>query len=135
MRFESGPTWVKAAIVFMWVFGSAARAAEPPKAPAKPATAPRALDLRVGSIRKYMMPNEFGAALTAPDAEKNTVVVEAERELVPMKSLQPVPNSIIAPFWAIAHPLQAWKVFVPDPRRPPPGPPDVVPPPIFRWGP
>ena len=61
--------------------------------------------------------------------------LDGERELVPMKSQQAVPNAIIAPFWAIAHPLQAWKIFVPDPNAPPPGKPDVVPPPIFRWGP
>ena len=46
-----------------------------------------------------------------------------------------VPNEIIAPFWALAHPLQAWKVFLPDPNAPALGKPDVVPPPIFRWGP
>lgn len=131
MRFES--TLVLA--LFMMLFGGAAQAADPPAAPSKPATAPKPLDLRVGSVRNYMMPNEFRSALAAPDAEKNTVIVEGERELLPMKSQQPVPNGIIAPFWALAHPLQAWRAFVPDPNSPPPGKPDVVPPPIFRWGP
>jgi hypothetical protein len=131
MRFDSALVLA----VFMMLFGGVAQAADPPAAPSKPAAAPKPLDLRVGNVRNYMMPNEFRGALTAPDAEKNTVIVEGERELLPMESLQPVPNSIIAPFWALAHPLQAWRAFVPDPNRPPPGKPDVVPPPIFRWGP
>ena len=135
MRLES-------AIAFL-ILGGAALAADPPiviapEKPAKPAVAapaPKPLDLRVGNVRNYMMPHELKAAINAPDAEKNTVVVEGERELPPLKSQQPVPNAIMAPFWAIANPLQAWRIFVPDPNRPPAGPPDVVPPPVFRWGP
>jgi hypothetical protein len=122
--------------------GGAVRAAEPPAtaAPDKPPSkqeAPKApaLKLKVGNVRNYMMPHEFKQAVNAPDPDKNTVVVEAERVLLPMKSQQPVPNGIIAPFWAIANPLQAWRVLVPDPKAPPPGPPEVVPPPPFRWGP
>src|SRR5262245_55339352 len=77
-------------------------AAVPPAKPA-PAAAPRTearkpLDLRIGDVRKYMMPNEFNEAINAPDADKNTVVVEARRELLPMKFEQPVPGGIIAPF-------------------------------------
>jgi hypothetical protein len=133
---------------------AAAEAAEPaaastvsaaPASAAAPAPAPEAklvprkpLDLSVGDVRSYMMPNEYRAALGAPDADKNTVVVEAKRELLPMKSDQPVPGGIIAPFWAIANPLQAWRILVPDLKRPEEGPRephDKVPPPIFRWGP
>jgi hypothetical protein len=141
----------RASLGIVWVACAAAEAAEPAstapiaaaasvQAPARPAvdaTAPQArkpLDLRIGDIRKYMMPNEYREAINAPNADENTVVVEANRELLPVKSDQPVPNAIMAPFWAIAHPLQSWRIFVPDLKRPPPGPPDVVPP-IFRWGP
>jgi hypothetical protein len=102
--------------------------------PAKP------LNLRIGDVRKYMMPNEFSAALAAPDADSDTVVVEAHRELLPMKFEQPVPGGIIAPFWALAHPLQSWRIFVPDlnmkpVEEDPRDPADMIPPPIFRWGP
>ncbi len=132
---------IESAIAFL-LLGGAAFAADPPPAPAKPApketaakpATPR-LDLRVGNVRNYMMPNEFRQAVTMPDPEKNTVIVEGERELLPMKSQQAVPVGIVAPFWAIANPLQAWRVLVPDPRAAPPGPPEVVPPPPFRWGP
>ena len=104
---------------------------------AKPAPR-KPLNLSVGDVRTYMMPSEYRAALGAPDADKNTVVVEAKRELLPMKSDQPVPGGIIAPFWALAHPLQSWRIFLPDLNRPeerPREPADKVPPPIFRWGP
>ena len=106
-------------------------------APAKPATKP--LNLAVRDVRNYMMPREFAAVLGAPNADENTVLVEGKRELLSMKSEQPVPGGIIAPFWAIAHPLQSWRIFVPDvahaPKDEPREPADKVPPPIFRWGP
>ena len=120
---------------------AASPAVAAPTAPAPPAAKPaltKPLDLSVGDVRSYMMPNEYRAALSAPDADKNTVVVEAKRELLPMKSEQPVPGGIMAPFWALANPLQSWRVFLPDLKRPEEGPrepQDKVPPPIFRWGP
>ena len=107
-------------------------------AAAKPVRKP--LNLGVRDVRNYMLPNEFAEALAAPDADQNTVLVEGRRELLPMKSEQPVPGGIIAPFWALANPLQAWRLFVPDPKLKLPEyedrePHDKVPPPIFRWGP
>ena len=83
-----------------------------------------------------MTPDEFRAAVLAEDADRADVVVEGQRALLPFESLKPVPGGIVAPFWAMAHPLQSWKMFVPDVNAPPPGPPvDKVPPPVFRWGP
>jgi len=139
----------RAALGIALVVCAAAEAAEPttaapavplalvakPKAEAPKPETRKPLDLRIGDVRRYMMPREYREAINAPNADENTVVVEANRELLPMKSEQPVPGGIIAPFWAIAHPLQSWRIFAPDLKRPPPGPPDVVPPPIFRWGP
>ncbi len=105
-----------------------------------PATkpAPKRLDLRIGDVRKYMMPNEFHAAISAPDADQNTVIVEGSRELLPVKSDRSVPAGIVAPFWALLNPLQSWRILVPDLKRPEEGPrepADKVPPPVFRWGP
>jgi hypothetical protein len=109
-------------------------ATAPPAAPvAKPAAKP--LDLRIGDVRRYMLPEEYTTVLNAPDAEQNTVIVEGKREVLASKDDRPVPVAIAAPFWALANPLQAWRIFVPDPKAPPPGPPDVVPPRVFRWGP
>jgi len=110
-------------------------AAPRPGAPAKPGTTSVApLKLQVGDVRKYMMPSEYNMAVGAPDAEKTTIVVEGQRVL-PVKSTDPVAPGIIAPFWAVAHPTQAWRIFVPDPNAPAAAKPDVVPKPEFRWGP
>jgi hypothetical protein len=113
-----------------------ASAAAPPPV-AKPAHKP--LDLRVGDVRKYMMPNEYRAVLGAPDAEKNTVIVEARRELLPVEYEKPIPMGPLMPlWWGLTHPTQSWRIFLPDVNRPAEGPrepEDKVPPPIFRWGP
>ena len=139
-------TRVTSSIGMMLLLIAAGVAAEPPKrntsvpktepGVAKPgALSPAPLKLRVGDVRQYMMPSEFAAAVNGSDPERDTVVVEGKRELLPMKSMQPVSPGIIAPFWAVAHPTQAWRIFVPDPRAAPAGPPDVVPQREFRWGP
>jgi hypothetical protein len=113
------------------------RVLSPPAAVAMPATLRKPLDLRIGDLRKYMTPEEF-RALSVPPDESNTVVVNADAPLVPMKSELDVPGGLIAPFWALAHPTQAWRLFLPDARVditkiPPPD--NKIPPPVFRWGP
>lgn len=131
------------------LLSSAAWAEEPQAPPAKPVQsavdteakpeipASQPLDLRIGDVRKYMTPEEFRALINATD-EANTVIVKADAPLVPMKSALDVPGGILAPFWALAHPTQAWRLFLPDARIditkiPPPE--NKVPPPEFRWGP
>jgi hypothetical protein len=114
-------------------------AVAPATAPAVPNPHPalrKPLDLRIGDVRKYMMPNEFRAALDEPDAEKNTVVVEAQRELLPVEYEKPIPTWPLGPlWWALKNPTQSWRILLPDINAPEDGPPEVVPPPIFRWGP
>jgi hypothetical protein len=104
---------------------------------ARPKPPGKLLDLRIGDIRKYMTPEEF-RALSAPLDEANTVIVKADAPLLPMKSALDVPGGIVAPFWALAHPTQAWRLFMPDARInieniPPPE--SKIPPREFRWGP
>ena len=111
-----------------------AKADKPLQTPAsQQARAP--LNLRVGDIRKYMMPNEYRASIDASDADKTDIVVQGERAAPPLKSMQPIPGGIATPFWMLAHPLNAWRALLPDPNAPPPGPPNVVPEREFRWGP
>ena len=118
-----------------------AEAAEPTVAapPAKAASAPavpkpkpalqQPLDLRIGDVRKYMMPNEFREAIGAPDADKNTVVVEGRRELLPVQYEKPIPTGPLVPlFWGLMHPASSWRIFLPDINAPAQGKPDVVPP-------
>lgn len=131
------------AIALMW--DAAAQAADPP-APAKPAKAPAAsasatarapLKLGVGDVRKYMMPNEYRAAVNMPDADKTTVIVQGERRVAPLQSELPQPVALGAVYSLFRHPTTAWRLFVPDMSAYAPqlGPPDVVPPREFRWGP
>jgi hypothetical protein len=102
-----------------------------------PASRPPALDLRIGDVRKYMMPNEYRAALNMPDADKTTVIVQGERAAAPLQSERPQPVGLGAVYSLFRHPTSAWRLFVPDMSAyaPQPGPPDVVPPREFRWGP
>ena len=109
----------------------------PPNAAAHPQKAPQRLNLRIGDVRKYMTPEEY-RALVAPADESNTVIVKADAPQAPMKSELDVPGGIIAPFWALANPHKAWRLFLPDPRiniKNIPPPETKVPPPVFRWGP
>ncbi|MDF3018901.1 MAG: hypothetical protein K0Q92_204 [Steroidobacteraceae bacterium] len=98
---------------------------------------PRKLDLRVGDVRKYMTPEEFRALLAGREEERNTVLVQANVPLLPVKSEQPIPSGmpLLPLWWAVTNPTQSWRILLPDLNAPPPGPPDKVPPPIFRWGP
>jgi hypothetical protein len=113
---------------------SAIPASDPPVASAPAVIKP--LHLHIGDIRNYMMPNDFAAAINAPNEDNSTVVVEGKRVLAPMKSVTDVPGGIVAPFWAIGHPLQAWRIFAPVVNAPVMRQPyDKIPPPIFRWGP
>ena len=109
-------------------------------APAVPNPKPviqKPLDLRIGDVRRYMMPNEFREVIDAPDADANTVVVEGKRELLPVQYEKPIPVGPLMPlFWGLMHPTQSWRIFLPDIHAPEDGPTvDKVPPPIFRWGP
>lgn len=126
-----------------------AQATEPPAKASRPApashasaapaqTAPAAgapLKLHVGDIRKYMMPSEFRDAVEAPDADKTTVIVQGERQAPPLQSTQPLPQGLPAIVSLFTHPTRAWRLLLPDPNGVPAGPPDVVPPREFRWGP
>jgi hypothetical protein len=90
------------------------RAAAAPAAPTPTPT--RRLDLRIGDVRNYMTPEEYRALITGREEDRNTIVVQADAPLVPMKDERDVPGGIIAPFWALAHPTKAWRLFLPDPR-------------------
>jgi hypothetical protein len=116
----------------------AASGAEKPPARSQPEPLPKVLDLRIGDVRKYMTPEEFRSLLAGREEERNTVVVQANVPLLPVKSEQPIPSGmpLLPLWWAVMNPTQSWRILVPDINAPPPGPPiDKVPPPIFRWGP
>jgi len=123
-------------------------AAEPPVVPSNavqpavvqppvPTTTPtrKPLDLRVGDIRKYMMPNEFLATVRAPDADSDTVVVEGQREVVPMRRVEDVPMGLASLWYSVKDPKNAWRILAPTLNFKDGPTVDKVPPPVFRWGP
>jgi len=105
--------------------------------PAAQATAPAAkpLDLRIGDVRKYMMPRDFQVALRAPDADANTVVVEGQREVVPMRMVEDVPMGLGSLWYSVKDPKNAWRILAPAVTFKDGPTVDKVPPPVFRWGP
>jgi hypothetical protein len=133
----------------------AAHAAEPavpapdaqPAAATPPVTAPsavpppaRRLDLRPGKLRDLMTPKQVEAMLNAPDWEKDAIVVEGQRELLPMKFEEAVPAGFppLTLWWALRNPKDSWRILLPDVNRKDPGPLTMeqkVPGPEFRWGP
>jgi hypothetical protein len=68
-------------------------------------------------VRNYE--DRTGENLTAP-IDDEEVLVTAPGFLAPMRDRsQDVGAGIFAPFWAIAHPKDAWRIFVPIPPRGP----------------
>lgn len=66
-------------------------------------------------IRRYE--ERTGEILTAP-LDDDEVLVTAPGARAPMRDVsQDVPGGIVAPFWAIANPTQAWRIFAPIPPR------------------
>jgi hypothetical protein len=100
---------------------------------AAPATKP--LDLRIGDVRKYMMPRDFQRALRTPDADTNTVVVEGQRDLAPMRMVEDVPMGLPSLWYSVKDPKNAWRLLAPAVTFKDGPTYDKVPPPVFRWGP
>jgi len=66
-------------------------------------------------VRNYEI--KTGEILTAP-IDEDEVVVTASYALLPMRDpSQDVPGGLAAPFWAIANPRNAWRIFLPIPPR------------------
>jgi hypothetical protein len=58
-----------------------------------------------------------GEILTAP-IDDEEILVTAPGERVPMRDVgQDAWGGIAAPFWALTHPKDAWRIFVPIPAR------------------
>ena len=115
-----------------------ASATSPAQQPPAAAETRKPLDLRLRDIREYLTAEEYRALVNGAADDDNTVIVQANAPLLPMKSALDVPGGIIAPFWALANPHKAWRLFLPDPRidiRKIPPPESPIPPPVFRWGP
>ncbi len=79
-------------------------------APGKP------LDLRAPDITKLASAEELEQLMrgtVAEEIELDEVKVEGPSELPPDRP--PVWPGLLAPFWALTHPAQAWRIFAPLP--------------------
>jgi hypothetical protein len=93
-----------------------AHAAEPrPTGIEKQAAAPvKPLDVRAPDITHLVSAEELARLVEGTvAAELEEVKVEGPSELPPDRP--PVWPGLLAPFWALAHPTQAWRIFTPLP--------------------
>ena len=66
-------------------------------------------------VRNYEV--KTGEVHTSP-IDEDEVIVTAPYDLAPMRDVsQDLPGPIVAPFWAVMHPKDAWRIFVPIPPR------------------
>jgi hypothetical protein len=80
---------------------------------AKPANPPKQLDLRAPDITHLFTQEQIHQALATTFRENiEEVEVEGERDIPSTPSVWP---GIFAPFWAVANPTQAWRIFAPLP--------------------
>lgn len=87
-----------------------------------PAGKPLDLLLTREELRRIVSQYELrtGEVLTGP-IDEDEVVVTGPRELAPMQDVsQDVWGGIAAPFWALMHPIDAWRILVPIPPKGPP---------------
>ena len=75
---------------------------------------PKPLDLRPPDVAKLYTPEQIKAMLARARDDAEPVEVESTRE--PPPTVTPyVWRAIAAPFWALLHPTQAWRIFAPLP--------------------
>jgi hypothetical protein len=71
------------------------------------------LDLRPPDITKLYTPRQLDRLIAKMEAE-NIEEIEVEGARVPPPTFTPrVWPGIAAPFWALFHPTQAWRIFAP----------------------
>jgi hypothetical protein len=97
------------------VAGAAAHADDAAAAPAAPAKPPgKSLDLRAPDIARLYTSEQLEALLEKLEAEHiERVEVEGARVPPPPSATPEVWGAIGAPFWALLHPTQAWRIFAP----------------------
>ena len=72
------------------------------------------LDLRAPEITKLYTPEQIKGMLARARDDSEPVEVETTRE--PPPTVTPyVWRAVAAPFWALLHPTQAWRIFAPLP--------------------
>jgi hypothetical protein len=75
-------------------------------------TRPKALDLAIGDISRYIDPAELAKPL--PD-ELEEIIVRGQRP-EPLPEQRVIPQGLGAIVYGVMNPLQSWRMFVPDPN-------------------
>jgi len=71
------------------------------------------LDLRIPDVTTILTPEQIQRILSKTfDANLEEVEVEGQRTRI-IPNTPDIPGGIAAPFWALAHPTQAWRIFLP----------------------
>ena len=74
---------------------------------------PKALDLRPPQITRLYTPRQLENLIARMEA-KNIEEIEVEGARIPPPTFTPrVWPGIAAPFWALFHPTQSWRIFAP----------------------
>ena len=82
----------------------------------KAPTMSRRLDLRPPKINDLFSQATIDRMLSASRDRDTIEEVEVEGRRTPVTPRTPaVPGGILAPFWALAHPTQAWRILAPLP--------------------
>ncbi len=82
---------------------------------AAPAAEPKLLDLRPPTITELYSHEQLARLIAKMEAE-NIEEIEVEGARVPPPTFTPrVWPAIAAPFWALLHPTQAWRILAPIP--------------------
>lgn len=71
------------------------------------------LDLRLGDLRRFVSAEELNTPL--PE-QLDDVMIWAHPETPDMVETRPVPAGLGGLIWAVWHPTQIWRLFVPDPN-------------------
>jgi hypothetical protein len=90
-----------------------------PVNPRTGAIEPRAFDflLTREELRRIALRHTLASFGTGEPADED-VVVTAPRELLPMRDVtQEVWGGPAAPVWAVLHPKEAWRIFLPIPPK------------------
>ncbi len=112
---DSAPTAIALLIAAGIALGCADARAEDEAAPATPAESTKPLDLRPPDITALYTRQQLDQLL-AKLARENIEEVEVEAARVPPPTFTPrVWPAIAAPFWALLHPTQSWRIFAPIP--------------------
>jgi hypothetical protein len=103
------------AFAVAFFFGTAAADQQKSAAPAAQPAVSKPLDLRAPDIFDIFTPEQITVIL-ARTFDRNIEGVEVEGERVIERSATPrVWSGLGSPFWALAHPTQAWRIFAPLP--------------------